>query len=107
MLHAVDPLTAVLAAIGISVCALPMLLIELIVTFVLSAVLPHIRPEAMHDPVLERALEVPPVGPLEGPISTHFIVGPDTGILAAIRPKVDALTFLHTVLEVAVIVASI
>ena len=107
VLHTVDPFTTVLTAIRISVCPLSMLLIELIVTFVLSAILPHIGPETMHHAVLERPLEVPPVGPLEGPISTHFIVGPDTSILAAIGPEIDTLTLFHSVLEIAVIVASI
>ena len=107
VLHAIDPFTAVLTAIRISVCSLSMLLIELIVAFVLSAILPHIGPKSMHHAVLERPLEVPPVSPLEGPISTHFIVGPDASILAAIGPKVDSLTLFHSVLEIAVIVASI
>lgn len=107
MLHTIDPLTSVLTAIGIGVGTLPMLLIELIVAFVLAAILPHIGSETMHDSVLERTLEVAPICPLECPIAAHLVVGPNACILASISPKVDTLTLFNTVLEEAVVIATI
>ena len=84
-----------------------MLFVELIVSFVFTSVLPHVAAKPMHDSVLEGALKVAAISPLEAPVPAHFIVRPDASVLAAIRPKVDTFTFLHAVLEESVIVAAI
>ena len=107
VLHAINPFATVLTAIRIRVSALTMLLIVLIVALVLSTILPYVGTKSMHYSVLERSLEVAPIGPLECSISTHFIVGPNASILTSIGPKVDTLSLFYSILEEAVIIATI
>ena len=58
MLHAIDPLAAVLATVRVGVHALAVLLIKLVVPLILPAVLPHIIAIPVHHAVLEAALKV-------------------------------------------------
>lgn len=107
VLHSIDPGATVLAAIGVGVGALAVLFVEFVVAFVFAAVLPHIGTIAMHDPILELALEVSSVGPLEAAMAAHFIVRPNARVLAPVGPKVNAFTFLDSFLEEAVVVATV
>ena len=107
MLHAVDPLTAILGAVGVRVCAVTVLLIELIFTLVLTPILPDIVTIPVHHAILELALKIASVGPLEASVAAHLVVRPLAAVLAAVGPEVDAFTLLNTVLEETVIVASI
>ena len=74
MLHAIVPFAPILAAIGVSVGALSMLLVVAIVSFIAATVLPHVDAMAVHHSILERALEVAAVSPLEAPVAIHLIV---------------------------------
>ena len=107
MLHTIYPLAAVLAAIRVCVCSLAMLFVKLIVAFIFTSILPDIAAESMHDSVLERALKVSTIGPLETPIAAHLVIRPDACVLAAIGPEVYTFTLFDSVLEETVIVASI
>lgn len=107
VLHAVYPLTAVLATIGVSVGSLSMFFVELIVAFIFAPILPDIAAKSVHDSVLEGALKVSAIGPLETPVATHLVIRPDASVLASIGPKVDAFALFYSVLEKAVIVAAI
>ena len=107
MLHAVDPLAAVLASVRVSIRALTMLFVESIVAFVLATILPDVVTVAVHNSILEAALEVAAIRPLEAPSSAHFIVGPVASILGAVCPEVDAFSLLDAIFEVAVVVAAI
>ena len=84
-----------------------MLLVKLVFAFVLTAVLPDIVARAVHDTVLERALKVATVRPLEAPVAAHFVVGPGAAVLAAIGPKVNADAFFDAILEESVVIAAI
>ena len=84
-----------------------MLLVKLVFAFVLTAVLPDVVAVAVHYSVLERALKVATVCPLEAPIATHFIVLPGAAVPAAIRPEVNADALFDAVLEETMIVAPI
>ena len=84
-----------------------MLLVESIVAFVLATILPDIVAVAVHDSILEAALEVAPIAPLEAAVPAHLIIAPLARVLGSVGPVVDALTLFHTVLKVAVIVAAI
>ena len=84
-----------------------MLFIELVISFVLSAVLPHIYPIPMHDSLLKLPFEEPTVAPLEAPIATHLIVDPHAGEFAPVGPEVDTLALLNSVLKIAVVVAAV
>ena len=84
-----------------------MLLVKLVFAFVLTAILPDIVARAVHDTVLERALKVATVCPLEAPIATHFVVGPGAAVLAAIGPKVNTDAFFDAILEESVVIAAI
>ena len=84
-----------------------MLLVVVIFTFVLSAILPDVVTEAVHDTLLEGALEITTISPLEAALSTHFIWMPLSGVLTAIGPEVNTISFFYSVQEIAVIVASI
>ena len=84
-----------------------MLLVKLVFAFVLTTVLPDVVAIAVHDPVLERALEVATVCPLEAPVATHFVVLPGAAVLATIGPKVNANAFFDAVLEEPVVIAAI
>ena len=81
MLHAIVPLTPILASVGVSVGALSMLLVVAIVSFVAATVLPHVDAVPMHDSVLERSLEVAAVCPLETPVAAHLVLAPHAGVL--------------------------
>ena len=107
VLHAVDPLAAVLASVRVCIRALSMLFVESIVAFVFATILPDVVTVAMHDSILEAALEVAAIRPLEAPSSAHFIVGPVASILGAVCPEVDAFSLLDAIFEVAVVVAAI
>lgn len=107
MLHAVDPLAAVLAAVGVGVGTLAVLLVKLVVALVLATVLPDVVAMPVHHSVLKASLEVAPISPLEGSISTHLVVGPISGVLGAVSPEVDAHSLLDAILEVAVVVATV
>ena len=74
MLHAVDPLTAILASVRISVSSLTVLLIVPVIAFITSAVLPHIVTKAMHHARLEAALEVATISPLEATFAIHLVI---------------------------------
>ena len=74
VLHAVHPFATVLATVGISVGALSVLFVELVVTFVLPTILPYVGTKSMHNSILEGALEVAAVSPLEASVATHLIV---------------------------------
>ena len=84
-----------------------MLLVESIVAFVLATILPDIVSVAMHNSILEAALEVAAICPLEAASSAHFIIGPMASILGAVGPEVNAFSLLDAIFEVAVIVAAI
>ena len=107
MLHAIVPLAAVLAAVRVSVRALAMLLVVAVVAFVSAAVLPHVDAVAMHDAVLEGALEVAAVRPLEAAEPTHLVLAPHACVLRTIRPEVAAFALLDTLSEESVVVAAI
>ena len=107
MLHAVDPLTAILASVRISVRSLTVLLIVPVIAFITSAVLPHIVAKAMHHARLEAALEVATISPLETTFAIHLVIWPTSRELGAISPKVDSVAFFHSVLEIAMVVATI
>ena len=84
-----------------------MFLVESIVALILTTILPHIVAISVHDSVLELALEVATIGPLEAALSTHFIIRPHACVLGAVGPEVDTLALLNAVTEVSVVVASI
>ena len=107
MLHTIVPIAPILAAIRVSVGALTMLLVVAIVTFIAATVLPDIDAMAMHDTVLERALEVATVGPLEAAIAAHFVLAPHARVLRAIGPEVAAFALLDSLAEHAMVVAAI
>ena len=107
MLHAINPLSSVLAAVRVRVGALPVLLIESVFTFVSSAVLPNIVSFTVHDTILESTLEVATISPLKCSISAHLIVGPLTSVLAAIGQEVDSFALLDAVLKIAMVVATV
>ena len=81
MLHAIVPLTPILASVGVSVGALSVLLVVAIVSFVAATVLPHVDAVSMHDTVLERSLEVTTICPLETPVAAHLVLAPHTRVL--------------------------
>ena len=107
MLHAIVPFAPILAAIGVSVGALSMLLVVAIVSFIAATVLPHVDAMAVHHSILERALEVAAVGPLKAPVATHLVLAPHTRILRAIRPEVASFTLFNAITEHSMIVATI
>ena len=74
VLHSVYPFSTILTAVRISVCSFSMFFVELIVALVLATVLPYVGTKPMHHSILERALEVAAVSPLEAPMATHLIV---------------------------------
>ena len=84
-----------------------MLLIISVVAFIFSAVLPHIVTKAMHNAVLELALEVAAIGPLEATLSAHLIGQPVSSVLTAIGPEVAAFTFFDSMVKITMIVAAI
>ena len=61
----------------------------------------------MHNTILEGALEVSTISPLEATIAAHLVIRPQACILGAVCPKVDALALFHTILKVSVVVTSI
>ena len=84
-----------------------MLLIELVLAFVLTTILPHIVSVTVHHTVLELSLEVAAVSPLEATKAAHFITTPCSRVLTTIGPVVDTFTFFDPCAERAMIVASI
>ena len=84
-----------------------MLLVEFVRAFVLTAVLPHVVAEAMHHAVLEAALEVAAIGPLESAVATHFVVLPHSTVARSICPEVSAFEVFHSISEMSVVVAAI
>ena len=107
MLHAINPFAAVLTAIGICVRSISVLLVVLIIALIPAAILPLVASVAVHHTVQEGALEVTSVCPLEASIAVHLIVRPVACVLGAISPEVDTSTFLHALLEVAMVVAAV
>mmetsp|Transcript_31300 Transcript_31300/g.38721 ORF Transcript_31300/g.38721 Transcript_31300/m.38721 type:complete len:295 (-) Transcript_31300:319-1203(-) len=107
VLHAIDPLSAILAPIRVGVRPLSMLFVKSVIAFVLAAILPDVVAVAVHDATLEATLEVAPVGPLEAASAAHLVVRPMPRILGAVCPKVHTFALLDTVLEVAVVVAAV
>lgn len=61
----------------------------------------------MHDSVLEVALKVASISPLEAALAAHLIVAPVALVLAPVRPVVDTHAFFDSVFEVSVVVAAI
>lgn len=84
-----------------------MLLVHVVVTFIFSAILPNIAAVAVHDTILEGTREVATVSPFEASFSAHLIVLPEACILGAISPEVNAFTFLDSIPEISMIVATI
>ena len=84
-----------------------MLFVESVMACIHPTILPHIVAKAMHNSILEGALEVSTIGPLEAAIAAHFVIQPQASILGAICPEVDALTLLDAILKVSVIVTPI
>jgi len=107
VLHAVNPLAAILAPVGVGVGSFSVLLVESVVTFVLATILPHVVAETVHYSVLKRTLEVAAVGPLESAETRHFVGLPHARVLAAVRPVVASFALFDTVAETAVIVAAV
>lgn len=107
VLHAIVPIAPILAAIRVSVGTLTMLLVVAIVPFIAATVLPDVNAMAMHDTVLEGALEVATIGPLEAAIAAHFVLAPHARVLGAIRPEVAAFSLLDALAEHAMVVAAI
>ena len=93
MLHAIDPLALVLAAVRVGVHPLPVLLVELVMTLIFATVLPHVVSISVHHTVLEAALEVSAIGPLEASSATHLVVAPL--FLRAVREDLVALRRAH------------
>ena len=84
-----------------------MLLVKLVFTLVFTPILPDVIAPAMHHAILELTLKVATIGPLEAPITAHFIVRPVTAILATICPEVHSLSLFNAVLEKSMVVAAI
>ena len=84
-----------------------MLFVELVITLILSSILPNVCAITMHDSVLKLTLEVAAISPLEASKSTHLVIGPDASVLASVCPEVNAFSFFDTLLEVAMVVAAI
>jgi hypothetical protein len=74
VLHSVDPLTTVLAAIRVGVSAFAVLLVKSVVALIHAAVLPHIVTKTVHNSVLKRALEVTTIGPLKAAMTAHLVI---------------------------------
>jgi len=61
----------------------------------------------MHYAILETSIKTAAIVPLEATNDTHFVVDPITCVFGAIGPKVIAQALLHSVFEVAMVVATI
>ena len=107
MLHAIVPIAAIFAAIGVCVGAFSMFLVVAIMTFISATVLPHVDTMSMHHAILERALEVATIGPLKAPVAAHLVLAPHTSVLGAIGPKVAAFTLFDAQSEHAMVVAAV
>ena len=107
MLHSIDPIALILAPIRVGVRPKAMLLIELVVAFVATPILPHISAMAMHDSTLELALEVSTIGPLKASSTTHLILGPIASILTSIGPEVDSLALFLAIVKATQVVAAV
>lgn len=84
-----------------------MLLVKSVVTFILATILPDVVSDTVHYSVLEQALEVATISPLETAVATHLVVGPRADVLGPISPKVNSFAFLHSIPEVSMVVAAI
>ena len=84
-----------------------MLLVEAVVALVAAAILPDIAAVAVHDAVLEGALEEAAIGPLEAANAAHLVVRPVASVLGPVGPEIHALALLHTVLEIPVVIRSV
>jgi len=107
VLQTIDPLAFILATVGVGVGAFTMLFVESVVSFVFSAVLPHVDAISVHDATLEVTFELTSVGPLERPVAAHLVVFPCSTVLGPISPVVHAVALLDTLCKVAVVVAAI
>ena len=86
---------------------MPVLLIVLIVAFEYAAVRPNIFAVAVQHAVLEIALEVAAVVPLEHPHASHLVFMPRASVYATIGPDVAPYPLLDAMNQVAVVVAAI
>lgn len=84
-----------------------MLLVKSIVTFILAAILPNVVSDTVHYSVLEQALEVTAISPLEAAVATHLVVCPRADVFGPVSPKVDSFALLHSIPEVSMVVAAI
>ena len=84
-----------------------MLFVELIFTFVATAILPDVASKSMHDSVLERTLEVATVGPFENSFTAHLVLVPSAGVLAAVSPEVDTFSLFDSILKESVVIGTI
>lgn len=74
MLRTIYPLASITASIRISVRSGAVLFVESIFTLVFPAVLPYVVTIAVHDSVLEAALEVSAISPLEASVTAHLVI---------------------------------
>ena len=107
MLHSIHPVTSIFATVGVRVRSKAMLFIELVLAFVLTAVLPYISSVSVHYSTLELSDEVSSISPLETALATHLVLGPVARVLTAIGPEVYSVALFLAVLEMAQVVATI
>ena len=84
-----------------------MLFVELVITLILTPVLPDINAVAMHDSLLELTFEETSIAPLEASLTAHLVESPHSCVLTAICPEVYSFSLLYSVLEITVIVAAV
>jgi len=107
MLHTIWPCTPILASIWIGVSSETMFFIELVFTFITTAILPDIGAFTMHNSTFEFSLKVSPICPFKASLTAHLIFRPVTCILTSIGPEVDTLTLFLSIIKASKIIATI
>lgn len=107
MLEPVHPFPVVFTTITIGIYSFAVLLVEGVISFITTAILPTVNTVAVHDSRLKLALKFATINPLENSFARHFILNPLSGVSRAISPEVNAVTLLYTLTKAAKIVAAI